>query len=105
MLDLIRRIRNDFGHSAEIRSFDESPIKERCLELDPSPETWKTLTQHSLDQSKPLDRFFSTIAFLILTLEHKEEIVKRCQAMASKTDEELASWVKEKERAEEEFPG
>src|SRR6185436_438885 len=38
MLNLIRKIRNEFGHSVETRSFHISPIKERCLELDAGPK-------------------------------------------------------------------
>jgi DNA-binding MltR family transcriptional regulator len=34
MLNLIRKIRNHFAHSYEFVSFSQSPIKERCLELD-----------------------------------------------------------------------
>jgi DNA-binding MltR family transcriptional regulator len=34
MLNLIRKIRNDFAHSTDRVSFSQSPIKDRCLELD-----------------------------------------------------------------------
>jgi DNA-binding MltR family transcriptional regulator len=34
MLNLIRRIRNDFAHSTDRVSFSQSPIRERSLELD-----------------------------------------------------------------------
>jgi DNA-binding MltR family transcriptional regulator len=34
MLNLIRKIRNDFAHSSKYISFSQSPIKERCLEFD-----------------------------------------------------------------------
>jgi DNA-binding MltR family transcriptional regulator len=48
-LNMIRKIRNEFAHSAEVINFNTSPISDRCNELKYVPETYR--------ERSPRDKF------------------------------------------------
>ena len=92
MLNLIRKIRNDFAHNSKIASFSQSPIKDRCLELDAT----KILESEELsDPRKPEGKFFAAFSFLLLVLVHRREQIKRCAEAESISEDYIASMVKE----------
>jgi DNA-binding MltR family transcriptional regulator len=93
MLNLIRKIRNDFSHSPAAPSFHASPIKERCLELDSAPKVLQLFVDRPLDPTNPEERFFAATSFLFAAITHRSEIPQRCQEPGSMTDEQLASLI------------
>ena len=95
MLNLMRKIRNDFGHSSDDRSFGISPIRERYRELDFNPNVWEAAIKRrvSVSRDNPRDRFIVAEAFLLMAIAHRtENLTKRSEATAV-TDEELAAIV------------
>lgn len=98
MLNLIRKIRNDFAHNSRITSFFQSPIKERCLELDAT----KILGAEELcDPRKPEEKFLAAASFLLIALVHRREQLKRREEAKSITEDYLDSKIKEHSRESE----
>lgn len=92
LLNLIRKIRNDFAHNSRIISFSKSPIKERCLELDVT----KILgTEESCDPRKPEEKFVAAFTFLLFALVYRREQLKRREEAKSFTEDYLDSKIKE----------
>ena len=92
MLNMIRKIRNDFAHNSRIASFSQSPIKDRCLELDAT----KILESEELgDQRKPEGKFLAAFSFLLLVLVHRREQLKRREEAESISEDFIASMIKE----------
>jgi len=92
MLNLIRKIRNDFAHNSRIASFSQSPIKDRCLELDAT----KILESEELgDQRKPEEKFIAAFSFLLLVLVHRREQLNRREEAESISEDYIASMIKE----------
>jgi DNA-binding MltR family transcriptional regulator len=74
MLNIIRRIRNDFAHSSKNMTFSHSPIKERCLELDITKDI---LTGQLCDQRKPDEKFLAALTFLYIVLTYRQAQLMR----------------------------
>ena len=92
MLNLIRKIRNDFAHNSRIVSFSQSPIKDRCLELDAT----KILGSEELgDPRKPEGKFVAASSFLLLVLVHRREHLQRRAEAESISEDYIASMIKE----------
>ena len=92
MLNLIRKIRNDFAHSSKIASFSQFPIKDRCLTLD----AMRILGSKKLsDPSNPQRKFFDAFSFLFIVLGHRTEQIKRREEAESISEDYVASVIKE----------
>jgi DNA-binding MltR family transcriptional regulator len=92
MLNLIRKIRNDFAHNSRIASFSQSPIKDRCLELDAT----KILESEELgDPRKPEGKFLAAFGFLLLVLVHRREQLQRREEAESISEDYGVSMIKE----------
>ena len=90
MLNLIRKIRNDFAHSS-VASFSQSPIKERCLEVDAKP----VLKSKTLSDQSPQEKFIAAFSFLLLVLVHRREQLKHREEAESITEDYVAAIAKE----------
>jgi len=94
MLNLIRKIRNDFAHSSKKASFSQSPIKDRCLELDARQiEESDELSQ----RSEPVGKFIAAFSFLLIVLVDRREHLRRREEAESISEDYIASIIKEQE--------
>lgn len=92
LLNLIRKIRNDFAHRSSIASFSQSPIKEKCLELDAT----NILESEALgDLRKPQARFFAAFSFLFLVLTHRGQQLEHREETELISEDQIASIFKE----------
>jgi DNA-binding MltR family transcriptional regulator len=91
MLNLIRKIRNSFAHSSRVASFSQSPIKERCLELDAKP----ILESKTLSDQSPEGKFIAAFSFLLLVLVHRRGRLKRREEAEAITEDYVAAMAKE----------
>jgi len=92
MLNLIRKIRNDFAHNSKSASFSQSPIKDWCLELDAR----QTVESEKLSQhSEPVRKFIAAFSFLLLVLVDRREHLRRCDEAESISEDHIASIIKE----------
>lgn len=92
MLDLIRKIRNDFAHNSEIASFSQSPIKERCLELDATKFPGH---EDLCDPSNPREKFIAAFGFLLIAITLRGEQLEHREEAESITEDYLDSKIKE----------
>jgi len=95
MLNLIRKIRNDFAHNSRIASFSQSPIKDRCLELDATNILEPGELGELGDQRKPEGKFFAAFSFLLFVLLHRREQLDRREQAESISENYIASMIKE----------
>jgi len=98
LLNLIRKIRNDFAHEANLVSFpqsrvsfSQSPIKDRCRELD---ITKIVEPGKQYDLSDPAARFINASIFLWLVLIHRTAQIKHREEAESITEDDMASIIK-----------
>ena len=100
--NLIRKIRNDFSHGSDERSFQTPPIKDRCLNLDPTPGIWKLISNSKpLDPNNPQELFLGSLRFLVAAIAYRGEALPRRQEPGSVTDEQLASLIEAEMKASE----
>jgi len=90
ILNLIRKIRNEFSHSAEHIDFESSRVKDMCLSLDEMPKTAKAIFGRPIDFSDPVTRFIvSAICLALIFNERKKEISRR-EKRQPITDDQIA---------------
>ncbi len=98
MLNLIRKIRNDFAHNSRATSFSQSPIKDRCLALD---VTKFPTSGEQCDPKNPQEKFIASYGFLLLSIIHRREHLNHREETKSITEDELYSRIKEHEAKSE----
>jgi DNA-binding MltR family transcriptional regulator len=93
MLNLMRKIRNDFAHGSAPVSFSQSPVKERCLELD--AKVLESLESKVQDYPNPEKKFFAAFSFMLIVLVHRREQLTRREEAESISEESIDSVIKE----------
>ena len=101
LLNIIRKIRNDFAHTANLVSLAESrvsfsqpSIKDRCRELDIT----KIVDRGTENLNEPVDRFVNACMFLWLVLIHRTEQIKHREEVESITEDYMDSIIKKYSR-------
>ena len=96
MLNLIRKIRNAFAHNAEVTSFSQPFIKDRCLELNVTKFPGPKKKQRDLEDSlgEPIYKFIAACSFLLLVLSYRRDRLERRAKAESITEDEIDSALK-----------